>query len=46
MSLPVSLSVLSSPGTDVQLVALLSELEDKGIVRPVDAGLGMYADVK
>ena len=46
MFLPVSLSVLSPPGTDVQLVALLSELEDKGVLRPVKPGARMYAEVE
>ena len=42
MYLPVSLSVLSPPGTDTQLLALLSEFEDKGILRPVKTGVRMY----
>ena len=42
MFLPISLSVLSPPGTDFQLAALLSELEDRGIFRPVNAGTRMY----
>ena len=46
MFLPISLSVLSPPGTDVQLLALLSELEDEGVLRPVQAGRNMYADPK
>ena len=46
MFLPVSLSVLSPPGTDVQLLALLSELEDKGVLRPVKTGARMYAEVE
>ena len=46
MFLPISLSVLSPPGTDVQLLALLSELEDKGVLRPVKTGARMYAEVK
>ena len=40
----ISLSVLSPPGTDVRLVGLLSELEDEGILRPVEAGRRMYAE--
>lgn len=44
MFLPVSLSILSSPETDLQLLALLSELEDKGVLAPVKAGIRMYAD--
>ena len=44
MFLPISLSVLSPPGTDVQLLALLSELEDKGVLRSVEAGMRMYAE--
>lgn len=40
--LPVSLSVLSPPGTDLELLALLAELEEYGIVRPVAAGASMY----
>ncbi len=46
MFLPVSLSVLSPPGTDLQLLALLSELEEKGILRPVKAGVRMYEEEK
>ena len=46
MLLPVSLSVLSPPGTDVQLTELLSELEDKGILRAVKTGERMYAEVE
>lgn len=46
MFLPVSLSVLSPPGTDLQLLALLSELENKGVLRPVRAGTQMYAETK
>lgn len=44
MFLPVSLSVLSPPETDLQLLALLSELEDKGVLRPVKAGTRMYGE--
>ena len=44
MFLPVSLSILSPPSTDLQLLSLLSELENKGILRPVSAGMRMYAD--
>ena len=46
MFLPVSLSMLSLPDTDLQLLALLSELEDKGILRPVKAGVRMYDDTR
>ena len=46
MFLPISLSVLSPPGTDVQLLALLSELEDKGVLRPVQTGARMYGEVE
>ena len=46
MLLPISLSVLSPPGTDVRLVGLLSELEDEGILRPVEAGMRMYKDAE
>ena len=46
MFLPVSLSILSPPRTDLQLLALLSELEDEGILRPVKAGMRMYAESK
>ena len=44
MFLPISLSVLSPPGTDLQLLALLSELEDEGILRAVRTGTNMSAD--
>lgn len=44
MFLPVSLSVLSPRGTDLQLLALLSELEKVGVLRPVKAGMRMYAE--
>lgn len=40
--LPISLSVLSPPGTDLELLALLTELNEYGIVRPVAAGAGIY----
>ena len=40
--LPISLSVLSPPGTDQELLALLTELEQYGIVTPVAAGASMY----
>ena len=46
MFLPVSLSVLSPPGTDLQLVALLSELEEAGVLKPVGAGMRMYPDAR
>lgn len=42
MFLPVSLSVLSPPGTDLQLARLLSELEDEGVLRPVLAGSRLF----
>ena len=42
MYLPVSLSVVSPPGTDWHLVALLSELEDEGVLKPVKTGESMY----
>ena len=42
MFLPISLSVLSRPGTDLTLVALLRKLENEGILRPVATGLTMY----
>lgn len=40
--LPISLSVLSPPGTDLELLALLTGLEEYGIVRSVAAGTSMY----
>lgn len=46
MFLPVSLPMLSPPGTDLQLLALLSELEDRGILKPVEAGIRMYAEAE
>ena len=46
MFLPVSLSMLSLPETDLQLLALLSELEEKGILRPVKTGIRMYEEAK
>ena len=46
MFLPISLSVLSPPGTDMHLLALLSELEDEGILRPVEVGTRMYAEAE
>ena len=42
MSLPISLSILSRPGTDLTLMALLTELEHKGILRPVSTGSTLY----
>lgn len=42
MFLPVSLSVLSPPGTDLRLARLLSELEDEGVLRPVMTGTRMF----
>ena len=44
MFLPVSLSVLSPPGTDRQLLAILTELEEAGVLKPVGAGRRMYTD--
>lgn len=46
MFLPVSLSVLSPPETDLQLLALLSKLEEKGILRPVKTGARMYGETE
>ena len=46
MFLPVSLSVLSPPGTDLQLLSLLSELENKGVLRLVKTGRRMYGETK
>ena len=46
MFLPVSLSMLSPPETDLQLLALLSELENEGILRPVKTGSRMYAEAE
>ena len=46
MFLPVSLSMLSPPETDLQLLALLSDLEDKGILRPVKTGTRMHSEAK
>ena len=46
MFLPISLSMLSPPGTDLQLVALLSELENVGILQPVQTGRRMYVDAR
>lgn len=42
MSLPISLSILSPPGTDLALLALLSDLEKAGILKPPAAGPSMY----
>lgn len=44
MFLPVSLSILSPPKTDLQLLAILSKLEDEGVLRAVRAGTRMYAE--
>ena len=44
MFLPVSLSVLSPPGTDRQLLAMLTELELAGVLKPVGTGRRMYTD--
>lgn len=46
MFLPVSLSMLSPPETDLQLLGLLSELEENGILRPVTTGRRMYEEAK
>ena len=43
MSLPISLSILSRPGTDLALTALLTKLKDKGILRPVTTGPTIYS---
>lgn len=40
--LPVSLSILSPPGTDLELLALLRDLEARGIVSDVAPGVRMY----
>ena len=40
--LPISLSILSPFGTDLELLALLKDLEDKCIVRNVVTGASMY----
>lgn len=42
MMLPCSLSVLSPPGTDRILLALLAEMEEKGILREVMTGERMF----
>ena len=42
-SLPISVSILSKPGADLILLALLIDLEEKGIVQPVNAGTRMYS---
>ena len=44
MMLPISLSILSPPGTDLALIALLSELENVGILKAPAAGASMYPD--
>ena len=41
MSLPISLSILSQPGTDLALLALLADLEKKGILKAPAAGASM-----
>ena len=42
MSLPISISILGRPGTDLALMALLAKLEYKGILRPVSTGSTLY----
>ena len=42
MLLPISLSILSPPGTDLALLGLLSDLEKVGILKPPAAGSSMY----
>ena len=42
MLLPISLSILSPPGTDLALLGLLSDLEKVGILKPLAAGPSMY----
>ena len=42
MLLPISLSILSPPGTDLALLGLLSDLEKVGILKPPAAGPSMY----
>lgn len=42
MSLPISLSILSPPGTDLALLALLKDLEVEGILKSPAAGALMY----
>ena len=42
MFLPISLSILGRPGTDLALMALLAKLENEGILRPVSTGSTMY----
>ena len=42
MLLPISLSILSPPGTDLALLGLLSDLEKVGILKPPAAGTSMY----
>ena len=42
MLLPISLSILSPPGTDLALLGLLSALERVGILKPPAAGPSMY----
>ena len=42
MLLPISLSILSPPGTDLAMLGLLSELEKVGILKSLAAGSSMY----
>ena len=44
MLLPFSLSILSPPGTDLALLALLTRLEAQGILKPVSTGISIYAE--
>ena len=46
MFLPVSLSVLSPPGTDLQLMAMLSDLEEARVLRSVGTGRRIYTDAR
>jgi len=42
VDLPVSLSMLTPPGTDLRLLALLGELEAAGVLSPIKAGNSMF----
>ena len=42
MLLPISLSILGRPNTDLALMALLAKLEHEGILRPVSTGMTTY----
>ena len=44
IKLPISLSILGRPGTDLALMALLAKLECEGILRPVSTGPTMYPE--